>query len=129
MKTATAEWVEKAEGDFATAGREFRAAPSPNFDAACFRAQQCAEKYLKACLIEAGTSFPKTHDLSALIELLSSASEWLACGPTWIGLPTWASKCAILARRPTPRMLHGLSTSPGGLGPRRDDSWPSYRNP
>ncbi len=58
MKPVTAEWVEKAEGDFATAGRELRAAPAPNFDAACFHAQQCAEKYLKACLIEAGHVLP-----------------------------------------------------------------------
>jgi len=78
MKSATAEWVEKAEGDFATAGRELGAAPAPNFDAACFHAQQCAEKYLKACLVEAGRDFPKTHDLSALLQLLLPAEPALA---------------------------------------------------
>jgi HEPN domain-containing protein len=78
MKPATSEWVEKAEGDFATAGRELRAAPAPNFDAACFHAQQCAEKYLKACLVEAGSDFPKTHDLSALLQLLLPAEPTLA---------------------------------------------------
>jgi HEPN domain-containing protein len=40
--------VTKAEGDFLTAGRELRARKSPNYDAVCFHAQQCAEKYLKA---------------------------------------------------------------------------------
>ena len=48
MKPAVAEWVSKAEGDFATAGRELRARKFPNYDAVCFHSQQCAEKYLKA---------------------------------------------------------------------------------
>jgi HEPN domain-containing protein len=48
MKPLTSEWVEKAEGDFATAGREIRVRKTPNFDAVCFHAHQCAEKYLKA---------------------------------------------------------------------------------
>lgn len=54
MKPETREWVEKAEGDFRTARRELLAPDSPNYDAACFHAQQCAEKYLKARLVEAG---------------------------------------------------------------------------
>jgi hypothetical protein len=33
MKPLTAEWVDKAEGDFLTAGRELHGAP-PNYDAA-----------------------------------------------------------------------------------------------
>jgi HEPN domain-containing protein len=70
MKPSTREWVDKAEADFATAGRELRARRQPNFDAACFHAQQCVEKYLKARLVEAGISFPKTHDLEALLDLI-----------------------------------------------------------
>jgi len=50
MKPLTSEWVEKAEGDLATAKREIRVRKAPNFDAVCFHAQQCAEKYLKALL-------------------------------------------------------------------------------
>lgn len=60
----------KAEGDFTTAGREIGAVESPNYDAACFHAQQCAEKYLKARLVEAGIEFSKPHDLGALLDLL-----------------------------------------------------------
>lgn len=52
MKPLTREWVAKAEGDFATARRELRSRAQPNFDAACFHAQQCAEKYVKAVLQE-----------------------------------------------------------------------------
>src|SRR5713226_7512100 len=70
MKPLTREWVEKAEGDFATAGRELRVRKAPNYDAVCFHSQQCAEKYLKACLQEADIPFPKTHNLLALLDLL-----------------------------------------------------------
>ena len=67
MKLETAEWVAKAEGDLHTARRELSASELQNYDAACFHAQQCAEKYLKARLVEAGLPFPKTHDLEALL--------------------------------------------------------------
>jgi HEPN domain-containing protein len=69
MNTLTAEWLEKAEGDYATAARELRARKQPNYDAVCFHVQQCAEKYLKAFLQERGTSFPKTHSLLDLLKL------------------------------------------------------------
>jgi HEPN domain-containing protein len=78
MKPISREWVEKAEGDFATARREKRARWSPNPAAACFHAQQCAEKYLKALLQEADTPFPKTHDLEALLDLLVASQPDLA---------------------------------------------------
>lgn len=69
MHALTLEWIEKAEGDFHTAGREARARTSPNYDAVCFHCQQCAEKYLKAYLQEHGQRFPRTHDLVELLEL------------------------------------------------------------
>jgi HEPN domain-containing protein len=70
MNPLTVEWVDKAEGDFTTALRELRARKSPNYDAACFHAQQCVEKYLKARLQEAGITFSKTHNLTFLLDLL-----------------------------------------------------------
>ena len=69
MNPLTLEWIEKAEGDFATAGRELRARKLPNYDAACFHAQQAAEKYLKAVLQEAGRVVPRTHSLAELLGL------------------------------------------------------------
>lgn len=69
MNELTAEWVEKAEGDFETTRRELRARRRPNYDAVCFHAQQVAEKYLKAFLQEHGKAFPKTHNLVELLEL------------------------------------------------------------
>jgi len=77
MKLITQEWVEKAEGDWATLIREFRARKNPNYDAVCFHAQQCAEKYLKARLQEAGISLAKTHDLEKLLnDLLPVEPNW-----------------------------------------------------
>ena len=60
--------VEKAEADFATLERECRARKRPNYDGACFHAEQCAEKYLKARLCEVGATLAKIHDLVALLE-------------------------------------------------------------
>ena len=68
MKLLTAEWAGKAEGDFAMLQRECRARRDPNYDGACFHAQQCAEKYLKALLCQAGIKFAKIHDLRALLD-------------------------------------------------------------
>src|SRR5438045_5215990 len=70
MQVEAAEWVEKAEGDWHTAGRELRATEFPNYDAVCFHAQQCAEKYLKALLTERDVRFPKMHHLPTLLDLL-----------------------------------------------------------
>lgn len=79
MKATTREWIEKAEADFVSAGREYRARNRPNFDAACFFAQQCIEKYLKGRLAEAGRQVPKTHDLSVLLDsVLSIEPLWEA---------------------------------------------------
>ena len=70
MNPLTVEWIDKAEGDLTTALRELRARKSPNYDAACFHAQQCVEKYLKARLQAAGIVFSKTHNLTVLLDLL-----------------------------------------------------------
>lgn len=69
MNELAIEWIDKAEGDYATAGRELRARHRPNCDAVCFHAQQIAEKYLKAFLQEHGAAFPRTHSLIDLLEL------------------------------------------------------------
>jgi HEPN domain-containing protein len=80
MKPITQEWIDKAEGDFATAQRELEVQWMPNYDAVCFHSQQCIEKYLKACLQDASIASTKTHDLSALLDLL------LPVQPAWVSL-------------------------------------------
>lgn len=48
--------------------RELRSRRDPCFDAVCYHAQQCAEKFLKARLTAAGIAFHKTHSLTALLD-------------------------------------------------------------
>jgi HEPN domain-containing protein len=69
MKKTTREWVRKAEADYVAAGR-LRRGSAPLHDVVCFHCQQCAEKYLKALLQEAGLAIPKTRNLVALLPLL-----------------------------------------------------------
>jgi HEPN domain-containing protein len=91
MKPLTREWVEKAEGDFTTARRELRARKDPNYDAACFHAQQCAEKYLKACLQEEDLPFGRTHNLSVLLDsVLPIEPSWADLRPALRALTTFA---------------------------------------
>ncbi|MDQ2830508.1 MAG: HEPN domain-containing protein [Chloroflexota bacterium] len=77
MSPLTTEWITKAEGDLASALRDYRARKAPNYDGACFHAQQCAEKYLKALLQDNGIAFGKTHDLLILYKPL------LSIDPLW----------------------------------------------
>ncbi len=69
MNEIVNEWINKAEGDFHSALREYRARKFPNYDAAGFHAQQSIEKYLKAILQLQNIQFPKIHDLLALMKL------------------------------------------------------------
>lgn len=82
MKRLTDEWVLKAEDDYAVARREYRVRKHPCFDAVCFHAQQCAEKYLKARLQEAERPIPQTHNLVHLLERI------LDLEPLWEGMRT-----------------------------------------
>lgn len=72
MKEITGEWIKKAEGDFKVARREFRHRYGVD-DIACFHAQQCVEKYLKAILAERGSRIPRTHDLEKLLKLCETS--------------------------------------------------------
>lgn len=91
MNPRVAEWISKAEGDFLTAGRELRARKSPNYDAVCFHAQQCAEKYLKAVLQENERNIPKIHNLIELM-ILSSQIQFTSLKPN---LPLFDGRFSI----------------------------------
>ena len=69
MNPLTLEWIQKAEGDYRTA-KWGQQAPDPVYDAICFHAQQCIEKYLKAWLQEANVPVPRTHNLEELLDLI-----------------------------------------------------------
>ena len=82
MKPDTREWVGKAEEDFLAAIDLARRRTKPLWSSVCFHAQQCAEKYLKARLAEAGLPVTKTHDLETLLDLL------IPLEPAWASLRT-----------------------------------------
>lgn len=91
MKQLTLEWIDKAEGDWFAAQQLYRARKHPNYDAACFHAQQCAEKYLKARLEEAGIAFSKTHNLAHLLTLtLQVEPQWITLQPQMNALSIFA---------------------------------------
>lgn len=91
MKAITQEWIEKAEGDWNAAQQLSHVRKNPNYDAVCFHAQQCAEKYLKARLEEASVTFGKTHNLLPLLALV------LPFEPNWIILQPAVNALTIFA--------------------------------
>ena len=93
MKPSTHEWVRKAEADYQL-GLELSRRRKVTFrDHGCFLCQQCAEKYLKARLEEAGIRFQKTHDLDKLLQdALLVEPLWLALLPALLGLNRYAVK-------------------------------------
>ena len=71
------EWMDKAEEDFSLA--EHLAAEKASYYAAIgFHAQQAAEKYLKAFLVDRQIEFPETHDLAELLDRVSAVNASLA---------------------------------------------------
>jgi HEPN domain-containing protein len=61
----TKKWMKKAENDIKAVEHLLGSGVT---DAICFHSQQAAEKYLKAFLVYNSIDFPKTHDISFLIE-------------------------------------------------------------
>ena len=66
------EWINKAEEDYEVAVVLSRRRKRPTPNAVSFHCQQCAEKYLKAYLVQVDVKFPKTHDLLELHKLCVS---------------------------------------------------------
>lgn len=64
MHAETKAWIDKAEGDYAGALTLVKKRSEKVAHLTCFAAQQCAEKYLKAFLVDHDISFPKTHDVT-----------------------------------------------------------------
>ena len=77
MNPESKEWIGKAEGDWVTMNREYVVTSKPNYDAVCFHAQQCAEKYLKGYMFHRNIPFAKIHDLPKLLkDLIIRESEF-----------------------------------------------------
>ncbi len=65
-------WLERARSDLALA-RAALGLPDVLLEDACFHTQQCAEKALKALLLQRGIPFPRTHVVETLLDLLEAA--------------------------------------------------------
>jgi HEPN domain-containing protein len=103
MSEELREWIEKAEGDYFSALREYRARKNVNHDSACFHAQQCVEKYLKAVLVDLGIPFAKSHDL---LPLLASCLPRYPLWQSWHDQVEWLSQYAVPFRYPGESATH-----------------------
>lgn len=83
-----ARWVRYSEDDLKIAELILDHDQVPR--AACFNAQQCAEKSIKASLVFLQIPFPKTHDLNRLRDLLPEGWDVKKDFPDLAGLSTWA---------------------------------------
>lgn len=64
-------WLQRARSDLQL-GRAALSVEGVMPEDACFHAQQCAEKALKALLLYMGIAFTKTHAIEVLLDLLKS---------------------------------------------------------
>ncbi len=81
-------WVRYAEDDLKVAELILDHDQVPR--AACFNAQQCAEKSIKATLVFLQVPFPKTHDLNRLRDLLPEGWDVKERFPDLRQLSLWA---------------------------------------
>ena len=65
-------WLQRARSDLQL-GRAALRAKGVMPEDACFHAQQCAEKALKALLLHREIAFPKTHTIEVLLDLLKTS--------------------------------------------------------
>lgn len=75
IAAVVAEWIAKAENDLKTATFTLRLGKACPTDTVCFHAQQVVEEYLKALLTHRQRPFPKTHNVQALVGMLSPAYQ------------------------------------------------------
>lgn len=69
-------WIERAEEDYQLAQIALRR-KRPLTNGACFHAQQCAEKYLKAILVSRDVTFARAHDLVLLHQQCEQAGVFV----------------------------------------------------
>ena len=75
MNAITEEWAFKAEEDFDSADLLMHGREAPITATACFHCQQCAEKYLKAFLVENEIDFLRRHELIPLLDLCANVDK------------------------------------------------------
>jgi HEPN domain-containing protein len=70
------QWVVRAEADWSASVHLLTTGDCLLLGIACFHAQQCVEKYIKAKLAESGVDPPKTHSIQALRVLLPGTTTF-----------------------------------------------------
>ncbi len=99
-------WVTQADGDYLLARAALRR-KRPLFGHACFLAQQCAEKSLKALLVAKGQTSPRTHDLVLLADLNTQTGVLLPVATTELReLSRHAVETRYPGHDPTPQEAH-----------------------
>lgn len=125
------QWLTKAEEDIQVARLLMKKRGSFRSSVA-FHAQQAAEKYLKAALVNYEVVFPTTHSIQALLDLLAKVKAGVAQSLSHAGLLTpygvgvrypgdtiavtepeaiLAVKAAGDVRRAVRKLLHSLSVA------------------
>lgn len=95
-------WIERAEEDYLLARSALRR-KNPLTYGACFHAQQCAEKYLKAILVARGVVFAKVHDLLLLSDQCEKAGVIVAIEAKQLNtLSDYAVRIRYPGEDPTP---------------------------
>lgn len=94
IKHVTQRWLRTAERDYRIATRLLDD-DDPDFNNACFHAQQSAEKNMKALLQEHAIEFPRTHNLAELADLAQSVIPELTSRGEELERLT---ECAVAAR-------------------------------
>ena len=97
MPEPTDAWIEKAEGDFVVAQREFSRRGKRNFDAICFHAHECVEKLMKALLVKHGVAPEYTHNLIYLDACVKKVVESWECDAEEL---SWLTRAGIAFRYP-----------------------------
>ena len=69
-RSATLAWIRKAEHDLQAGVQTLKLGNRCPTDTVSFDAQQCVEKYLKACLVWKEIEFPRIHEIAVLLDRL-----------------------------------------------------------
>ena len=89
-------WLRRARSDLSL-GRAALQTKDVLPEDACFHAQQCAEKALKALLLHLGVDFPRTHVIEVLLDLLKTQGVDI---PTGVDEAFALSEYAVQTRYP-----------------------------
>jgi HEPN domain-containing protein len=90
------EWLRRARSNMARAKAD-RAIPEVVLEDLCFDAQQAAEKAIKAILVAVQRSFPKTHSIGELLDLVEASGVRV---PVELGDARALTEYAVAARYP-----------------------------